>query len=48
MKRNFQKNDVVTSKTVFFVTGPFCTHHLFVLILANHMTVLYGNNTFQS
>ena len=27
MKQNFQKNKVFTSKTPFFVTGPFFTHH---------------------
>ena len=27
MKRNFQKNKVVTGKTPFFVVGQFCTHH---------------------
>ena len=27
LKQNFQKNKVVTGKTLFFVIGPFCTHH---------------------
>ena len=26
LKQNLQKNKVVTSKTLFFVTGPFFTH----------------------
>ena len=25
LKQNFRKNGVVTSKTLFFVIGPFCT-----------------------
>ena len=31
MKQNFQKNEVVTDKTAFFVIGPFCTHHFICL-----------------
>ena len=27
VKQNFQKSKVVTGKTLFFVIGPFCTHH---------------------
>ena len=27
LKQNFQKNNVVTGKTPFFMIGPFCTHH---------------------
>ena len=27
LKQNLQKNKVVTSKTPFFVTGPFCALH---------------------
>ena len=27
LKQNFQKNTVVPGKTLFFVIGPFCTHH---------------------
>ena len=27
LKQNFQKNEVVTGKTPFFVIGPFRTHH---------------------
>ena len=26
LKQNLQKNKVITSKALFFVTGPFCTH----------------------
>ena len=43
-KQNFQKNKIVTGKTLFFVIGPFCTHTiLFVLTLASDLTILYGN-----
>ena len=31
LKQNFQKNKVVTSKTAFFVIGPFCTSHFICL-----------------
>ena len=31
LKQNFQKNKVVTGKTPFFVTGPFCSHHFICL-----------------
>ena len=27
LKQNFQKNNVVTDKTLFFVKSRFCTHH---------------------
>ena len=27
LKQNFQKNEVVTGKTAFFATDPFCTTH---------------------
>ena len=27
LKQNIQKNKAVTGKTLFFVIGPFCTHH---------------------
>ena len=39
MKKKFQKNKVVTGKTPFFVIGPFCTCHSFVLTLASDMAV---------
>ena len=31
LKQNFQKNKVVTGKTLFFVIGPFCTHYYICL-----------------
>ena len=31
LKQNFQKNKAVTEKTLFFVIGPFCTHHTICL-----------------
>ena len=34
---------MVTRKTPFFGTGPFCTHHS-VLTLASDMVVLDGND----
>ena len=27
LKQSFQKNKVVADKTLFFVIGPYCTHH---------------------
>ena len=47
MKRNFQKNKVVTGKTPFFVVGLFCSHHFIALILDYDMAVLYGNDAFS-
>ena len=47
MKQNFQKNKVVTGKTLFFVTGPFCTHHSICLIMVSGVAVLYRNDVFS-
>ena len=46
LKQKFQKNEVVTGKTPFFVIAPFCTHYtiLFILTLPSDMAVLYGNS----
>ena len=30
----FEKNEVVSGKTPFFLIGPFCTHHCFCLNIA--------------
>ena len=38
--QNFQKNKVVTAKTLFFVISPFCTHHSFCL---NILSFWYGS-----
>ena len=38
-----KKKKLVTRKTPFFGTGPFCTHHS-VLTLASDMVVLDGND----
>ena len=38
---------VVTSKTPFFVIGPFVLAILFVLTLASDRVVLYGNDAFS-
>ena len=37
----------MTGKTLFFVTGLFCTPILFVLTLASDRAVLYGNVVFS-
>ena len=47
MKQNFQKNKVVTGKTLFIVIGPFCSHHSFVLTLDSDMAAFYGNDAFS-
>ena len=31
LKQNFQKNKVVTGKTLFFLIGPLCSHHFICL-----------------
>ena len=31
LKKNFQKNKVVTGKSPLFVVGPFCSHHFICL-----------------
>ena len=38
----FQKNEVVSGESPFFVIGPFCTSHS-ILTLAFDWAVLYGN-----
>ena len=47
MKQNFQKNKLVTDKTLFFVIIPFCTSILFVLTLISKMAVLHKNIGFS-
>ena len=47
LKQDFQKNKTVTSKTLFFVIGPFCSHHSNCLTLTTDMTLLYGNDAFS-
>ena len=49
MNQNFQKDKVVTGKTLSFVIGSFCTHHSICLLasLAAGMVVLYGNDPFS-
>ena len=34
LKLNFQKNEIVTGKTPFFVIGPFCTFYSICLNIA--------------
>ena len=42
--KNFQKNKVITGKTLFFLISPFVVTILFVLTLASDTAVLYGND----
>ena len=44
VKQNFQKNKVVTGKTLFFVIDPFCSCHS---TLASDRAVLKGNDVFS-
>ena len=46
LKKNLQKNKVVTGKTPFLVIGPFVLTTLFILALTSDMTVFYGNDAF--
>ena len=32
LKQNFQKNKLVTGKALFFVMGPFCSHHSIICL----------------
>ena len=43
LKQEFRKGKVGDGRTSFFVIGPFCTPHSFVLTLASDRVVLYGN-----
>ena len=43
LKLNFQNNEIVSGKSLFFVIGPFCTPHSVILTLAFNRTVCNEN-----
>ena len=47
MKQNFRENKVVTSKTLFFVTGSSCTPYFICLNVVLTLAILYGNAAFS-
>ena len=47
LKQNFRKNIVVTGKTPFFVTDPFCIPHSICLKCSFDSAVFYGNGAFS-
>ena len=47
LEQIFEKNKVVTGKTLLFLIGPFCSRHSVVLTLAYDRPVFNGNDVFS-
>ena len=47
LEQIFEKNKVVTGKTLLFLIGPFCSRHSVVLTLAYDRAVFNGNGVFS-